>query len=803
MLTASRLIGLVRELLISVAFGFSRFTDAFYQATFALVSLQTVTNGPFTTSFSARFASSSKGDRLAYLMYYTHRLFWLGTAIFAAMLLGAASLRLAHNGFSDLSLPLLVLAPAAPVVLFSGYAYAVTTSFGRIATAATILLVSNASFVFGIFLLWASGLSLTLLSLPILFTISSFVGFIYAVIVYRRILNELRLEAPTILIPRRLDGFGFAFILASTETAFFLLTQFVVLSLATSAGAGWVSAVSVVQRIMFSVNGLIISPAASLLMLKVIAQRDSRYHVFARTIVGVASGLVAIALSVALILPPALNYLVGADSPRHGSIALIAELLPPYALWLIPIGLNILICRVMFGLKLDRMYTFATVTAYAVANCARLVVAHYTDLPSAIAAGALIELCCVVFLFLQTRSFILDTRDSSTLVMFTMAFHSGMGRFASEMVKAAGNLARSVVFVAPPMDSEPGNVPRVFFERPRQSRSRFKKIYELSRMNLSSTWAVWRSSSRRSVIIMVDLYSTVPLSIFPAWAARVRGARTVLNLHDFYPHASRFPEKLVWLEHWLFRMAYRQFDIVATMKQDQRERLIREAGVASEKIVTIQHGAFPIDGVRAPENSQEVIRILILGSLRENKCVLESIEAIKHLQSTNKNVVLRIAGAPRREEAAYWARCKRALESMERVELYDRFIDDAEMGEILSDVDIMLCPYEGFDSQSGVSIVGVSNGIPLVATRSAFVAGAAAAQEVFHPVSSEGICAALAAAIKIPRSQRLTNANQEREFFERNSLWVEALRIIDARLSELYGLRIAETPENLKPAEAR
>lgn len=369
------------------------------------------------------------------------------------------------------------------------------------------------------------------------------------------------------------------------------------------------------------------------------------------------------------------------------------------------------------------------------------------------------------------------------LAVFTMAFHSGMGKVACEFAKAASRrLNEDFVFVAPRMESEPAGLRRIFIRRPLREGARWRKLVSLIAMNLDSYRATWRAASHSSIFLMVDLYSTVPFSIMPVWIARTRGARTVLNLHDFYPHASRFPRALRPFERWLYRMAYRQFDLIAAMKPDQVGRLEREAGVDRHKIVVVEHGAFSIEGVKPPLEESDVTRVLILGSLRANKNILESIEAVRRLQAQIPGLTLRIAGAPRREDGDYWEKCQQALRGIESLEATIRYVEEHEMPGILSEVDVMLCPYEGFDSQSGVSIVAVSNGLPLLATDCAKVRDADSFESIARPATAETIVAALVNFFTVPRRERLRRAAEQQQRFLLRSPWSEAIDIVLAAM---------------------
>jgi hypothetical protein len=81
---------------------------------------------------------------------------------------------------------------------------------------------------------------------------------------------------------------------------------------------------------------------------------------------------------------------------------------------------------------------------------------------------------------------------------------------------------------------------------------------------------------------------------------------------------------------------------------------------------------------------------------------------------------------------------------------------------VLAGVDAMLCPYAGFDSQSGVAVTGVSNGVPVIATAAAQVAAVDLAAAPWPQVASGADAGAIAAAVRgfiaIPAPARLAFA---------------------------------------------
>lgn len=366
------------------------------------------------------------------------------------------------------------------------------------------------------------------------------------------------------------------------------------------------------------------------------------------------------------------------------------------------------------------------------------------------------------------------------LIIFSMAFRSGMGRVVSELASAAKNLGVKQVLVAPLLDIEPdGAIDRVCFSRPTPAGAgRARRLWGLLTYNARGAIAVFRATRRGDRLLMVDLHRNLPLSLLPVAAARLRGASVVLNLHDFYPHAFRFPAALNWLEKFLYRFAYRRFNGLAAMSDRQIERLVQECGIPKDRICRAYHGPFPLNGIRRPAAMLDSsTRFLALGSIRANKNVAESMIAIAHLREQGMNVTLRIAGAPRSEEMAYWQKCL-TLTRRGPFEMDVKFIEEDQLSRVLSDVDALICPYSGFDSQSGVAITALSNELPLIATKPAMLPGHLGSTWVIEddPLTPDSIEAAVRSFLSEPAGIRRSRAAETTKAFLDQRLWERTIQ---------------------------
>lgn len=359
-----------------------------------------------------------------------------------------------------------------------------------------------------------------------------------------------------------------------------------------------------------------------------------------------------------------------------------------------------------------------------------------------------------------------------------------MGRFAVELANALEAAGYPVTMVAR-AQPYPLSITRQVTISPPTALGGWRKMLGLARQSLAIAAAVLREAGPGRPLLLVHIAPTVPVSLAPIIAARLKRARIVLSLHDFYPHTLRFPRALRGLERWLYRVAYRCCDLVVTNNGAQSLRLSAEAKVPARQVRTLFHGPFVIVGL-ARDDRRDELRLLVFGSLRPNKRVLEAIRAVRQLRAEGVKVSLRIAGAPRREDAAYWARCAAEIPPGDPgFDIQPRFVADDDLAGVLSGVDAMLCPYVGFDSQSGVAVTGVSNAVPVIATAAARVAHVDLAAAPWPQVADAADAAAIVQAVRgfiaIPAHDRQAfAADLQRSFLAAAGWDTLAARMVEA-----------------------
>jgi Na+/proline symporter len=109
------------------------------------------------------------------------------------------------------------------------------------------------------------------------------------------------------------------------------------------------------------------------------------------------------ALLLAFVGPSVLLGMANAGYVGMSTAKTLAYLAPAFAVWTASAGIHSLLCRVMFGLALDRIYTVHTILMHVVANVLRVVIESKYGLVPALISGALIELTIALVLIGHMR----------------------------------------------------------------------------------------------------------------------------------------------------------------------------------------------------------------------------------------------------------------------------------------------------------------------------------------------------------------------------------------------------------------
>jgi len=207
--------------------------------------------------------------------------------------------------------------------------------------------------------------------------------------------------------------------------------------------------------------------------------------------------------------------------------------------------------------------------------------------------------------------------------------------------------------------------------------------------------------------------------------ARVKGAFVVLTVHDPLPHRWILPGYLRWLETGILSAGYALCHKLIVHNQAGQQVLVKHFRLDPKGVSVIPHGPLHMvsaapKSIESGDESVKPLRLLAFGSLRENKGLHLTIAAVQNLRNAagGRPVCLTIAGrTPNLMEKPYWEGCKRLIAAEPgAIEVIERLIGDEEIVPLFARHDAVLLPYLEFFSDSGVAMLALSQGMPVIAT---------------------------------------------------------------------------------------
>lgn len=226
-------------------------------------------------------------------------------------------------------------------------------------------------------------------------------------------------------------------------------------------------------------------------------------------------------------------------------------------------------------------------------------------------------------------------------------------------------------------------------------------------------------AARRLRPDVIHLHCTNPAAVVYLAALRMVRRPVVFTAHVVTPHEP------IPLQQAIYRQIYRWCDVVVAHSQRDRQRLLDEFSLHSDRVVIIPHGEYGFleqagqahdrDGCRrdlslAPDD--EVA--LFFGYVREYKGLDVLLEAWPAVVKARPAARLVVAGDPvqlpegRRRELEVWAAHVGAVCRLE-------YIPVSAVASYFHAADALVMPYRQI-SQSGVLFLGLALGLPVVAT---------------------------------------------------------------------------------------
>jgi glycosyltransferase involved in cell wall biosynthesis len=180
------------------------------------------------------------------------------------------------------------------------------------------------------------------------------------------------------------------------------------------------------------------------------------------------------------------------------------------------------------------------------------------------------------------------------------------------------------------------------------------------------------------------------------------------------PHAWTLPEALRFLQKWCIGLSYRLATVLMPTTRGATAELIDVFGITPERIEIVPHGAYLIEKTAPPNDLKS---LLVFGTLRRNKGVLEAIQAVQKCRREGIQCTLKLAGSPDKLDNGYWASCEQQIsKAPEGISTEIGFIPDERIPDLIAQSDAVLLPYRDFTSQSGVAVLMISGLRPVIAS---------------------------------------------------------------------------------------
>jgi glycosyltransferase involved in cell wall biosynthesis len=164
-------------------------------------------------------------------------------------------------------------------------------------------------------------------------------------------------------------------------------------------------------------------------------------------------------------------------------------------------------------------------------------------------------------------------------------------------------------------------------------------------------------------------------------------------------------------------------DVVVTMTETAKRRLVRSYGAEAAQIAVIPHGAVDHAAVRTQRRSTDRPLILTWGLLGPGKGIEWAIDAMPGLRDLDPRYLVLGKTHPKvleRDEEDYRNGLMRRAELRgvsDIVEFDDSYLEVAKLAELVELADVVLLPYDSREQvTSGVLIEAVAAGRPVVST---------------------------------------------------------------------------------------
>ena len=227
-----------------------------------------------------------------------------------------------------------------------------------------------------------------------------------------------------------------------------------------------------------------------------------------------------------------------------------------------------------------------------------------------------------------------------------------------------------------------------------------------------------RLLSHRKLGGLVVFQDTSPIRLVLVALLRLsRQLAPVTMVHNTEPHDRSFQERL---KHVAASAALAIPHRVLVHNDDQRALLAQRPGIDADRIDVVAHGTWSTSLVGATGTPRsERTSILVFGVMRENSGIDLLVDAAAEIEREFPTLTFIVSGKPASDDVRDQLY---ALAQYDAFDVRPEFVDDARAEALFTAADWVLVPYVNYTSESGVLIMAISRGVPVITFGSSSVA---------------------------------------------------------------------------------
>lgn len=227
-------------------------------------------------------------------------------------------------------------------------------------------------------------------------------------------------------------------------------------------------------------------------------------------------------------------------------------------------------------------------------------------------------------------------------------------------------------------------------------------------MRIKSTLNVYKFINLKKIIDDFNpdfIYHTMSYPWVPIINILLSNRKKIFTIHDPVMHMGEYN----FILKKIGDISRKQADKIIILS-DVFINILLENGVDKDKIIVIPHGNFNFYKDKSVQINNEIKKtLLFFGRIVSYKGIAVLLDAFKIIKNDIKDAKLIIAGEGSIDKY------KHQLDTLDGIELINRWIDDDEIGSIFGRADYVVVPYIDA-SQSGVIPLAYTFGLPAIAS---------------------------------------------------------------------------------------